>query len=319
MNIEKIIMESVTADAKGVFITGMDSEILYRSGLENFDNAKWTKWQNCYFNDEEINTSQEWEIFDKANDCCYRVNSIPVVHEGQPYLVHYVNDTHEYIDLFRGLSDYSKGWQEMSSVQKAINERLSFQIVQALADAIDAKDAYTNGHSRRVAIYAQEVARRYGYSEERQNEIYMMALLHDVGKISIPDAVINKPSKLTDEEFGLIKNHTVAGFSILKNIEEMPKLSIGARWHHERYSGGGYPDSLQGEEIPEEARIIAVADSYDAMASKRSYRDALPQKVVREEIEKGKGTQFDPKFADIFLQMIDDDKEYRMKEQSELD
>lgn len=108
----------------------------------------------------------------------------------------------------------------------------------------------------------------------------------------------------------------IAGWSILKNIEEMPKLSIGARWHHERYSGGGYPDALSGEEIPEEARIIAVADSYDAMASKRSYRDALPQKVVREEIVKGKGTQFDPVFADIFLQMIDNDKEYRMRDNS---
>lgn len=108
----------------------------------------------------------------------------------------------------------------------------------------------------------------------------------------------------------------IAGWSILKNIEEMPKLSIGVRWHHERYSGGGYPDALSGEEIPEEARIIAVADSYDAMASKRSYRDALPQKVVREEIVKGKGTQFDPVFADIFLQMIDNDKEYRMRDNS---
>lgn len=314
MNIEKIIMESVTADAKGVFVTGADGGIVYRRGLETFDDAKWTKWQNCYFDNEEITGSREWEIFDRENDCCYRVNSIPVVQEGQKYLVHYVNDTREYIDLFRDLSDYSSGWQEMSSVQKAINERLSFQIVQALADAIDAKDAYTNGHSRRVALYTQEVARRYGYTEERLNEIYMMALLHDVGKISIPDAVINKPSKLTDEEFALIKNHTVAGWSILKNIEEMPKLSIGARWHHERYSGGGYPDSLSGEEIPEEARIIAVADSYDAMASKRSYRDALPQRVVREEIVKGKGTQFDPVFADIFLQMIDSDTEYRMRD-----
>lgn len=106
------------------------------------------------------------------------------------------------------------------------------------------------------------------------------------------------------------------GWSILKNIEEMPKLSIGARRHHERCSGGGYPDSLAGEEIPEESRIIAAADSCDAMAGRRGCRDALPQKVVREEIIKGKGTQFDPVFADIFLQMINEDTEYRMKEQA---
>lgn len=318
MNIEKIIMESVTGDAKGVFITGRDADILYRNGLEDFDDAKWKRWQNRYFDKEEVVESTEWEIFDKPNKCCYRVTSIPVVHEGQRYLVHYVNDNHEYLELFRSLSDYSREWQGMTSAQKAINERLSFQIVQALADAIDAKDAYTNGHSRRVAIYAKEVAKRFGYSSKEQDEVYMMALLHDVGKISIPDAVINKPSKLTDEEFTLIKNHTVSGWSILRNIEEMPKLSIGARWHHERYSGGGYPDSIQGKEIPEEARIISVADSYDAMASRRSYRDALPQSVVREEIVKGRGTQFDPVFADIFLAMIDEDTEYRMRDKSDV-
>lgn len=195
------------------------------------------------------------------------------------------------------------------------NEKLSLHIVQSLAAAIDAKDTYTNGHSLRVAQYSREIAHRFGYSKKQQDEIYMMGLLHDVGKIGVPDAVINKPNKLTEKEFELIKEHPVKGASILKNIKEMPKLSCGARWHHERYGGGGYPDGLVGTDIPEEARIIAVADSYDAMTSKRSYRDALPQEVVRSEIEKGKGTQFDPVFADIMLQMIDEDTEYKMREQ----
>ena len=194
------------------------------------------------------------------------------------------------------------------------NEKLFMHVVHSLADAIDAKDTYTNGHSGRVAKYSKEIARRYGYSEKAQSDIYMMGLLHDVGKIGVPDAVINKPAKLTDEEFAMIKNHPAMGSRILKNIKEMPALATGARWHHEKYGGGGYPDGLSGNDIPEEARIIAVADAYDAMSSRRSYRDVLPQEVVRGDIEKGKGTQFDPKFADIMLSMIDEDTEYTMKE-----
>ena len=194
------------------------------------------------------------------------------------------------------------------------NEKLFMHVVHSLADAIDAKDTYTNGHSGRVAKYSKEIARRYGYSEKAQGDIYMMGLLHDVGKIGVPDAVINKPAKLTDEEFALIKNHPVMGARILKNIREMPALAIGARWHHERFSGGGYPNGLSRNNIPDKARSIAVADAYDAMSRRRSYRDVLPQEVVRGEIEKGKGTQFDPKFADIMLSMIDEDTEYTLKE-----
>ena len=193
-------------------------------------------------------------------------------------------------------------------------ESLSIHVVQTLAEAIDAKDTYTNGHSDRVAAYSREIAKRYGYSEKEQDDIFMTGLLHDVGKIGIPDEIINKPGKLTDSEFSIIKTHPEVGDRILKKVSEMPKLSIGARWHHERYDGKGYPDGLAGEEILEEARIIAVADAYDAMTSHRSYRDILPQEVVRGEIEKGKGTQFDPVFADIMLQMIDEDRDYIMHE-----
>jgi len=194
------------------------------------------------------------------------------------------------------------------------NERLSMHVVQTLAEAIDAKDNYTNGHSARVAQYSREIARRYGYTIKQQEDIYMMGLLHDVGKIGIPDSVINKPGKLTPEEYEVIKTHSRVGARILRKIEEMPKLVEGARWRHERYDGKGYPDGLIGESIPEEDRIIAVADAYDAMSSRRSYREILPQEKVRSEIENGKGTQFDPGFADIMLAMIDEDPEYHNKE-----
>ena len=197
------------------------------------------------------------------------------------------------------------------------NERLFVQVVACLADAIDAKDTYTNGHSGRVARYSREIARKYGYDENNLDEIYIMGLLHDVGKIGVPDEVINKPGRLTDEEFQCIKKHPSIGGKILGNIREMPQLAAGAKWHHERYDGRGYPEGLAGDDIPEEARIIAVADAYDAMTSNRSYRGALPQEVVRAEIEKGKGSQFDPKFADIMLSMIDEDKDYCMRDKRE--
>lgn len=195
------------------------------------------------------------------------------------------------------------------------NTKLSIHVVQTLAQAIDAKDTYTNGHSSRVADYAVKIARRAGYSQQQQRDIYMMGLLHDVGKIGVPDEIINKPAKLTDAEYASIKQHPVVGARILHSIEEMPKLATGARWHHEKFDGTGYPDGLKGYDIPEEARIIAVADAYDAMTSNRSYRGALPQEHVMNEMVRGKGTHFDPRFAQIMLDMMAEDTEYSMREQ----
>lgn len=199
------------------------------------------------------------------------------------------------------------------------NMRIMFeQTAEALASAIDAKDPYTHGHSQRVAEYSKKIAILAGKSEKDYTEIYYAGLLHDVGKIGIPLSVINKDGKLTEEEFNQIKMHPVIGKSILSRISRSPYLSIGANSHHERYDGRGYPEGLKGEDIPDSARIIAVADAYDAMTSKRSYRDPIPQQKVREEIVKGTGTQFDPKYAKIMLHLIDLDTEYEMKEREEI-
>ena len=198
--------------------------------------------------------------------------------------------------------------------RQAQKEELLTKTVTALSETVDAKDRYTSGHSRRVAMYSKMIAQRMGKEEWEQEEIYSAGLLHDVGKIRVPEEIINKPGRLTDEEFDLIKLHPVTGYHILKEISEDHFYADGAHFHHERYDGKGYPNGLTGESIPEIARIIGVADAYDAMASNRSYREALPQEVVREEIIKGRGTQFDPKIADIMLQMIDEDKEYLMKQ-----
>lgn len=193
-------------------------------------------------------------------------------------------------------------------------ERMSLQMVQALANTIDAKDSYTNGHSTRVAKYSVMIAERMGYSGEKLEQLQYAALLHDIGKIGIPNEIINKPSRLTDEEYEIIKTHPGIGGKILEKISEIPDIAIGARWHHERFDGRGYPDKLTGLEIPEIARIIGVADAYDAMTSNRSYRDLLAQEIVRGEIEKGKGGQFDPDIADVMISLIDEDVDYDMHE-----
>ena len=188
------------------------------------------------------------------------------------------------------------------------------QTAEALASAIDAKDRYTNGHSRRVAEYSLRIAKEAGKSEDECEKVYFSALLHDVGKIGVPIGILSKKGRLTDEEFEQIKQHPAMGGQILSSIRNSPWLSIGARYHHERYNGKGYPEGIKGEEIPEIARIIAVADAYDAMTSNRSYRNAIPQHIVREEMVKGIGTQFDPEFVRIMLHMIDLDTEYKMQE-----
>ncbi len=196
-------------------------------------------------------------------------------------------------------------------------ERLSEQMMVALANTIDAKDKYTSGHSMRVAEYAREIARRAGKSEQEQQEIYYIGLLHDIGKIGVPNRIINKSTGLTEEEYEVMKDHPRIGAEILENMTEIPELKVGAHWHHELYDGTGYPDGLKGEEIPEIARIIGVADAYDAMTSKRSYRDVLSQEAVKKELEKGRGSQFDPQFAEIMLEIMAEDTEYLLRENGE--
>ena len=223
-----------------------------------------------------------------------------------------LNDMNNTVDRARKIEiDYLKKETEGT-------RRLFTQTAEALASAIDAKDKYTKGHSSRVAEYSRKIAELAGKNQQECDEIYYAALLHDVGKIGIPKEILNKNGKLTDEEYKVIKQHPVNGEQILSSINESPYLSIGAQSHHERYDGKGYPSGLKGNDIPEIARIIAVADAYDAMTSKRSYRDAVPQQVVREEFVKCMGTQFDPKFAKLMIHLIDIDGEYEMKEKEEV-
>ena len=178
------------------------------------------------------------------------------------------------------------------------------QSLRTFANAIDAKDPYTNGHSVRVARYSREITRRMGYSENDQESVYYVALLHDIGKIGIPDSILNKTGALTPEERAVIQTHPAKGGDILRDFTALKGIADGARYHHERYDGKGYCAGLAGEEIPLMARIICVADSYDAMSSDRCYRKALPPEVIIGELEKGSGTQFDPKIVPIMIAMI---------------
>lgn len=197
-------------------------------------------------------------------------------------------------------------------IESEKNVTLTTDMIKALVKTIDAKDPYTNGHSVRVAEYSKMIAKQEYSDTQKIQNIHNIALLHDIGKIAIPDEIINKPGKLTDEEYNLIKAHTITGAQILSEISSYPDLINGAKYHHERYDGRGYPCGVKGEEIPEIAAIIGVADAYDAMTSNRSYRKMLPQDVVRNEISKGLGTQFHPKWGKIMLQLIDQDTSYTM-------
>ena len=176
-------------------------------------------------------------------------------------------------------------------------------------------DDPTFAHCMNVALICHVFGQWLNMPDRDVDTLTVAGLLHDVGKIGVPDSVINKPGRLDDDEFHSIQSHTIIGSEILQNISRFPDLSVGARSHHERYDGKGYPDHLAGEAIPRPARIIAVADTYDAMTSSRSYRKGLPQDVARSEIEKGKGTQFDPHFADLMLQLIDEDKDFIMRDE----
>lgn len=180
------------------------------------------------------------------------------------------------------------------------------ETIMTIAQAVDAKDENTSQHSVRVSEYAVKIAERLGYTTEQCDDLKKIAMLHDIGKIGIPDRVLNKPAKLTDEEYATMKSHVEIGAEILKNFTWIDHVADGALYHHERYDGRGYVHGLKGEEIPLNARIIGIADAFDAMTANRVYRKKLDIGYVLEELKKGKGTQFDPKLVDILFALIED-------------
>jgi putative nucleotidyltransferase with HDIG domain len=180
---------------------------------------------------------------------------------------------------------------------------LMMGLLHSLTSAVDAKDAYTCGHSERVALLSRHLAQQARLPEHDVERIYMAGLLHDVGKIGVPESVLQKTGRLTPEEFEAMKKHPAIGARILRDIKQIEDIIPGVLHHHERYDGKGYPAGLAGDSIPLMGRIICLADCFDAMTSNRTYRKALPLEVALTEIRRCSGTQFDPVLADAFLQI----------------
>ena len=198
-------------------------------------------------------------------------------------------------------------YQNEQSLEKAVNAEhdklmaMTTQTILSISNAVDARDAYTKRHSSRVAEYSVMLAKSLGWDSRRMEQLYNIALLHDIGKIGVSDSILKKHTALTDEEYEAIKQHAVIGGKILKDLTLLPNASIGAVSHHERYDGTGYPYGLKGAQIPLEARIIGIADAFDAMNSSRIYRSKMSPGYILQELQAGRGRQFDPELLDKFL------------------
>ena len=190
--------------------------------------------------------------------------------------------------------------------QRRKDQKIIGQAMMAIAHLVDAKDEYTKEHSLRVALYSAEIARRSGIKEEEVKKLKYIALAHDCGKVGVPDAILKKKGSLTPEEREIINSHTVLGGHIMEAFNSIEGIRDGALYHHERFDGTGYPNKLKGKKIPVCARIICVADAYDAMSSDRCYRPALAKEVILEELRKNSGTQFDPEYVGHMIAMMED-------------
>lgn len=194
------------------------------------------------------------------------------------------------------------GMAAQVEVLKADNKKISEQAARTILRALDAKDHYTFGHSMRVAYFSLVTGAEAGLTSEEMYDLELSAIFHDIGKIGTPDAVLNKPSRLTEEEFLIMKNHPQQSWDILKDFTHFEKIAFNARSHHERFDGKGYPQGLKGDEIPVAARIILIADTFDAMTSTRPYRKGLPYEVAFAELIQFSGTQFDPEIVRLFIE-----------------
>lgn len=222
----------------------------------------------------------------------------------------YITKPYDPIVLKRRISRLLELYELRFGLESALVEksrqldRMTLSTIITIANTVDAKDKYTGGHSLRVAVCSRDIAKNLGWSAEEVQNVYNVALLHDIGKIAVPDSVLNKPDRLTDEEFEIIKQHPVTGNEILRDITILEHVQEGAHFHHERWDGRGYPCGLAGKDIPVYARIIAIADSYDAMRSNRVYRNHLSTDKIISEFDRCKGSQFDPELADVFIFML---------------
>ncbi|MCR4615263.1 MAG: HD-GYP domain-containing protein [Clostridiales bacterium] len=254
-------------------------------------------------------------VFDSNGKCAAYVGADISMHGVYDYVENYVLQIGIIAAIFLagciliGMRLYvgARRADEMDSLinQQKRDKELTREIIEAFAKVVDLKDSYTQGHSFRVAKYTDMLARELGCDEETVEKYHNIALMHDIGKIGVPDVVLNKPGKLTDEEFDLIKSHAARGYDVLESISLMPEIAIGAHTHHERPDGKGYPLGLKGNEIPLVAQIISVADCFDAMYSNRPYRSRMNFDKVVSIIKEISGTQLSQQVVDAFLRLVE--------------
>ena len=248
--------------------------------------------------------------FLKKEGIDYKLNQlliIPIIIEGKVKGVINLDNntsfTDDTINLLKSFSEQAAVAINNARLYQKIQDSY-FEIVKALAQAIEAKDPYTHGHSERVMKYSLMIAQKFSLSKEEKDLLRYAAILHDVGKIGVRGIILNNPNGLTTEEYGEVKRHSIIGENIISPIELLQPIRPLIRHHHEWCNGKGYPDGLSKEDIPLGARILAVADAYDAMKSDRPYRKALTEETAIQELKRGNGTQFDPKIVEIFLEIL---------------
>ena len=226
-------------------------------------------------------------------------------------LFQYIMKPYDPEEVVQAVSNGIEKYELTSSKSKMLNDlrELFYETIKSIANALDSKDQYTHGHSIRVTLYSLILAKELGLDEKELEEIETAGLLHDIGKIAIPRSILCKPGRLTDEEFNIMRTHPENSAKLVSGISKLKGIVSWVQSHHERYDGFGYPKGLKGEEIPLPSRIIAIADTYDAMTSSRSYRSALTHEDAIKEIERCKGSQFDPVLAEKFIELKDVIKE----------
>ena len=237
--------------------------------------------------------------------CVLNISAVVDVYEDPYCTVCFAYDLSKETAMLREVNTMKEQLEDVLDEKRIEIEHLTLQSITTIANTIDAKDTYTKGHSLRVSQYSARIAEALHWEDKHIQNLRYTALLHDIGKIGIPDAILNKPNGLSEVEYQLIQSHTTTGGEILKDITMIPHVADGAMYHHERFDGQGYPSGLAGADIPLEARIICIADAYDAMNSDRIYRNALPPEVIRQEMVKERGKQFDPMLLDVFLELFD--------------
>ncbi len=231
---------------------------------------------------------------------------IAAINKGEVY--RYAKKPWSYIELRNLLRTCIDTYYQRMRNKKLVKDlqEMFYGSINALVKAIDARDRYTHNHSQHVMMVTMEIAKHLGFTDGNLEDIYLAALVHDIGKIGVPEDILNKPSKLTKEEFEIIKLHPVIGADILKPVSQFEKIRIYMKHHHEKMDGTGYPDGLKGDEIPYPSRIIAVADVFDALITDRPYRKAMKLDKAIEEIKRISGSHLDPKVTKIFLKIINE-------------